>query len=103
MQVITENNISEVLASEKPILIDFWATWCGPCRVLSPTVDEVADEFEGRAIVAKCNIDDAEDIAMQFRVRNIPTLVFVKGGEAVDRLVGLVSKEEIEEKLTSLL
>ena len=103
MQVITENNFNEVLASDKPVLIDFWATWCGPCRVLSPTVDEVAAEFEGRAIVAKCNVDDSEDLAAQFKVRNIPTLVFVKGGEMVDRLVGLVSKEQIEEKLTSLL
>lgn len=103
MQVITDNNFQEVLASGQTILIDFWATWCGPCRVLSPTVDEVAEEFEGKAIVAKCNVDDAEDVAGQFGIRNIPTLIFIKNGEVAARMVGLVSKEEIEEKLNSLI
>lgn len=103
MQVITENNYKEFLASDKPVLIDFWATWCGPCRVLSPTVDEIATEYEGKAVVAKCNVDDAEDLAGEFSVRNIPTLIFIKDGVMVDRMVGLVSKEQIQEKLDSLL
>lgn len=102
-QVITNINSEEILASEKPVLIDFWATWCGPCRMLGPTVDEIAEEYDGRVIVAKCNVDDADEVAMQFRIRNIPTLIFLKGGEVVDRAVGVVSKAEIEAKLNALL
>lgn len=102
-QVITNTNISEILASDKPVLIDFWAVWCGPCKMLSPTVDEIADEYEGRAVVAKCNVDDADEVAMNYRVRNIPTLLFFKGGQMVDRLVGVVSKSSIAEILDRLI
>ncbi len=102
-KVITENNIEEILASGQPVLVDFWAPWCGPCRVLSPTVDEIASEFDGRAVVAKCNVDDCEDIAARFGIRNIPTLMYFKNGELVDRSSGLVSKAEISSKLNSLL
>ena len=102
-KVITENNIEEILASGQPVLIDFWATWCGPCRVLSPTVDEIASEYEGRVIVAKCNVDDCEDIAARFGVRNIPSLMYFKGGEMVARSAGLVSKAEIKSKLDSII
>lgn len=101
-QVITNTNIAEVLASEQPVMIDFWATWCGPCKMLSPTVDEVAEEYAGKAVIAKCNVDDADEVAMQYRVRNIPTLLFFKGGELKNRLVGVVSKKEIAEILDSL-
>lgn len=101
-QVITNTNITEVLASDQPVMIDFWATWCGPCKMLSPTVDEVAAEYEGKAVIAKCNVDDADEVAMQFRVRNIPTLLFFKGGELKERLVGVVSKAEIAKILDSL-
>ena len=102
-KVITENNIDAVLSSGQPVLIDFWATWCGPCRVLGPTVDEVASEYEGKVIVAKCNVDDCEDIAVRFGIRNIPTLMYFKDGEMVSRSAGLVSKAEIKAKLDSLL
>lgn len=102
-KVITENNIDAVLSSGQPVLIDFWATWCGPCRVLGPTVDEVASEYEGKVIVAKCNVDDCEDIAVRFGIRNIPTLMYFKDGEMVSRSAGLVSKAEITAKLDSLL
>lgn len=94
-KVITDNNIKEVLNTSLPVVIDFWATWCGPCRVLSPTVDEVAAELEGQAVVAKCNVDDCEEVAMNYNIRNIPTLLFLKNGEVVDRKVGVVSKQEI--------
>ena len=96
--VINPNNISEVLASAKPVLIDFWATWCGPCRILSPTVDEVAAELGDKA-----DVDDCEDIAMQYGIRNIPTLLFFKGGQLADRTVGVVSKQEIIDRLQKLM
>lgn len=102
-QIITSNNISDILASSQPVLVDFWATWCGPCRVLGPTVDEIATEYDGRAVVAKCNIDDCEEIAVQYGIRNIPTLLFFKNGQVVDRTVGVVSKQEIAAKIDSLL
>ena len=103
MTTITNDNFKELSASSAVMLIDFWATWCGPCRMLSPTVDEIAEEYAGRVTVAKCNVDDAGDIAMQYRVRNIPTLIFLKNGEMVDRTVGVVSKADIEAKLNALL
>ena len=77
-KIIYDNNIDEVLASPQPVLIDFWATWCGPCRMLTPTVDEIASEYEGKVVVAKCNVDDCEDVAVRFGIRNIPSLLYFK-------------------------
>ena len=99
MQVVTDNNFDEILASSKVVLVDFWAAWCGPCRMLSPTVDDIAAEYEGRITVAKCNVDDCEEIAAQFGVRNIPTLVFVKNGAVVDRTVGVMPKQELRARI----
>jgi len=98
-KVITNTNFEEALSIPGLLVIDFWATWCGPCRMLSPIVDELASEFEGRATIAKCNVDDCEEIAMRFGVRNIPTLVFIKHGEVVDRTVGVLPKQEIAAKI----
>ena len=102
-QIISNNNFDEILASPLPVVVDFWAAWCGPCRILSPTVDEIADEYEGRVVVAKCNVDDCEDIAMRFRIMSIPTLLFFKGGELVDKRVGVVPKAEIVDIINSIL
>lgn len=101
-KVITSLNIGEVLAETPIAVVDFWATWCGPCRILSPTVDELAQELEGEVTVAKCNVDDCEDIAADFGIRSIPTLLFFRDGELVDRLVGVVPKELILEKIDAL-
>ena len=83
--------------------MDFWATWCGPCRALAPVVDEIASEYEGKVEVAKCNVDDCDEIAAQFSIRSIPTLLFFKNGQMVDRLVGAVPKAQIAAKIDSLL
>ena len=103
MQTVTDTNFREILASKSVVLVDFWATWCGPCRMLSPIVDDVAEAFAGRIEVAKCNVDDQEEIAEQFGIRSIPTLLFFKNGEVADKTVGLVGKAEIENKINSLL
>lgn len=102
-KVITENNIAEVLASAGLVVVDFWAPWCGPCRMLGPTVEEIANEYVGRAVVAKCNVDDCEEISFKYGIRNIPSILFFKNGELVDRTAGLVSKAELAAKIDSLL
>lgn len=100
---ITKENFQEVLASELPIVIDFWAEWCGPCRQMSPIVDELAKEYEGRAIVAKCDVEQNDEVTIKYGVRNIPTIIFVKGGELRDKQVGASSKDALVEKLNKLL
>lgn len=102
-KVVTDSNIAELLSSGVPVVIDFWATWCGPCRALAPTVEEVAGEYEGKAIVAKCNVEDCENIAMKYGVRNIPTLLYFKNGEPADKTVGVVSKADITSRIDKLL
>lgn len=103
MKVVTNANFGDIISGDKPVLVDFWAAWCGPCRVLSPTVDEIADEYAGKIEVAKCNVDDADEIASQYRIMSIPTLLYFKGGQVVDKSVGLVPKSDIEERLSKLI
>ncbi|MFA5059180.1 MAG: thioredoxin [Candidatus Omnitrophota bacterium] len=90
-----KNFDQEVLKSTVPVLVDFWAEWCGPCRMISPIVDEVAKEFSGKLKVAKLNIDDAQNLAMKYGVMSIPTLMFFKEGKVVDQIVGALSKDQL--------
>lgn len=102
-KVVTDTNIKEVLASAPVVLVDFWAVWCGPCRALGPIVEEIASEFEGKIVVGKCNVDEAQDISMEYGIRSIPTIIFFKNGQPVDKTIGLVPKEEIVKRINSLL
>lgn len=102
-QKITSENFEELIASGKPIVLDFWATWCGPCRRVGPIIEELANDYEGQVIVGKCDIEEDEDLPMRFGVRNIPTILFIKNGEVVDKQVGAAATAVFEEKLKSIL
>ncbi len=93
---LTKANFKEeVLESEQPVLVDFWASWCGPCRMVGPIVEALADDFDGRAVVGKINVDEEDDLARQYSIMSIPTLVIFKGGEVVERVVGARSQGEL--------
>ena len=101
--VITDANFAETLNTDKPVLVDFWATWCGPCKAISPIIDEVAAEYEGKALVCKCNVDDCDDVPMTYGIRSIPTILFFKNGELVHRQVGAIRKPDLQKLFEELL
>ncbi len=100
---INNNNFESLKNDSKPLVVDFWAEWCGPCRMVAPIVEELAAEYEGRVNIGKCNVDNNDDLVAMFRVRNIPTLLFLKGGEIVDKHVGAISKNDLKAKIEALL
>ena len=102
-QAINTGNFEALVATGKPIVLDFWATWCGPCKRLAPVIEELAKDYDGLAFVGKGVVEDDEDLAARFGVRNIPTVVFIKDGKEVDRSVGLVPRPVLEEKIKAML
>jgi thioredoxin 1 len=100
---VNDDNFAEVIKTDKPVVIDCSATWCGPCKALAPIVEELAKDYEGRAVVCTADVEEATELASQFRVRNVPTVLFLKNGVLKDKSVGLVPKESLEEKLNPLL
>jgi thioredoxin 1 len=101
---ITDANFEElVMNSDKPVMIDFWAVWCGPCRMVGPIVEELATEYEGKAVIGKVDVDSNPNIAMKYGIRNIPTVLYVKGGEVVDKQVGAAPKQSFVSKLDAIL
>ena len=101
-KVATVATFKDIIAGDKPVMVDFWAVWCGPCRMLSPTVDELAETYAEKIDVVKCNVDDCQEIAMEYGIRSIPTLLFFKNGEVVDRSVGAVPRQEIVDIIEKL-
>ncbi len=101
---VTDATFEEVvLKSDKPVLVDFWATWCGPCKMIAPAIEALATDFEGKAVITKVDVDNNSESSASYGVRNIPTILFFKGGEVVDKHVGVATKDVLAKKLDALL
>ena len=100
---ITSENFESLKNGAQPLVVDFWATWCGPCRMIAPIVAELAKEYDGQITVGKCDVEENDELAADFGIRNMPTSLFFKGGEVVDKVVGAVSKAKLDEKFKALL
>jgi thioredoxin 1 len=100
---ITQENFESLKNGEQPLVVDFWATWCGPCRMVGPVISELAGEYDGKITVGKCDVEENEDLAVEFGIRNIPTILFFKNGQVVDKLVGAQPKAKLDEKFKALL
>lgn len=100
---ITDSNFQEILAEGKPVVMDLWAPWCGPCKMVGPIIDELATEYEGKVIIGKCDVDENGDVAAEYGIRNIPTVLFFKNGELVDKQVGSAPKSAYVAKIEAIL
>lgn len=100
---ITDANFEELLNADKPLVVDFWAEWCGPCRMVAPIIDELSKEYEGKVTIGKMDVDSNDEVVGRFGIRNIPTVLFFKGGQMVDKVVGAVPKTTFVEKIEALL
>ena len=100
---VTADNFEKLKNGDLPLVVDLWATWCGPCLMVVPIMDELSNEYEGKVVVGKCDIEENEDIPMQYGVRNIPTILFFKNGQLVDKFVGAAAKSKFQEKFDKLI
>ena len=100
---ITKENFASLKAGNLPLVVDFWATWCGPCRMIAPIIEELAADFDGQIVVGKCDVEENDDLAAEFGIRDIPTILFFKNGEIVDKRIGAQPKAKLEEKFKALL
>ena len=101
--VITKENFEALKNGNLPLVVDFWAEWCGPCRMISPVISQFAEVYDGKIVVGKCNVEECEDLAAEFGIRNIPTLLFFRDGQLVDKLVGAANKNKLQEKFDANL
>ena len=101
--MVTSENFESLKNGNLPLVLDFWATWCGPCRMVAPVLSELAEKYDGKLVVGKCDVEEADELAAEFGIRNIPTILFFKNGQVVDKLVGAVGKGVFEEKFESLI
>ena len=103
MLEVTSENVKELLASDKPLVLDFWAEWCAPCRAISPVIEKLSHDFEGKVNIGKCNIGVYDEIAVDFSIRAVPTILFFKGGKLVDKQVGSLDEEALMARIKNLL
>lgn len=103
MLEVTSENVKELLASDKPLVLDFWAEWCAPCRAISPVIEKLSHDFEGKVNIGKCNIGVYDEIAVDFSIRAVPTILFFKGGKLVDKQVGSIDEEDLRARIKNLL
>ena len=101
--VITSENFESLKNGDKPLVVDFWATWCGPCRMIGPIISKLAEKYDGQIVVGKCDVEDNDELAAEFGIRNIPTLLFFKNGQVIDKVVGAQSEAKLDEKFQSIL
>ena len=100
---LTNENYESIINSDTPVVVDFWATWCGPCKKIAPDVEALAEAYKDQVIIGKCDVDDNDELTGKFGIRNIPTVLFIKNGEVQDKTVGAVTKAQLEEKVKALL
>lgn len=101
--IINDENYEAVAAEGKPMMLDFWATWCGPCKKIGPDIEALAEQYEGQVIVGKVDVEESDELASKFKIRNVPTVLYIKNGEVVDKIVGATTKDKFEEKLKAIL